>query len=90
MLAPQIQLVCVPVPCRGAEALIGCRHSSCLFYDANTDMICTTCCAEPLKDYVGPIGLYGHVNDILKENMSQMKVGGWMVVPCKRFFMWLC
>eukprot|EP00891_Asterochloris_glomerata_P008244 jgi/Astpho2/8244/Aster-x1503 len=28
---------------------------------------------EPLKDYVGPIGLYGHVNDILKENMSQMK-----------------
>ena len=33
-----------------------------------------TCCAEPLKDYVGPIGLYGHVNDILKENMSQMKV----------------
>ena len=40
-------------------------------------IFCITCCAEPLKDYVGPIGLYGHVNDILKENMSQMKVGGW-------------
>ena len=29
--------------------------------------------AEPLRDFVGPVGMYGHMNDILVENMAMFK-----------------
>ena len=29
--------------------------------------------AEPLRDFVGPVGMYGHMNDILVENMGMFK-----------------
>ena len=71
--------LCASVLRRRAEALVGYGHQTwqppVLVLESRL-ISCITCCAEPLKDYVGPIGLYGHVNDILKENMSQMKVGG--------------
>ena len=28
---------------------------------------------EPLRDFVGPVGMYGHMNDILVENMALFK-----------------
>jgi hypothetical protein len=29
---------------------------------------------EQLRDFVGPVGVWGDVNDILTENMQSMKV----------------
>ena len=30
---------------------------------------------EQLRQYVGPVGVWGDVNDILQENLEMMKVG---------------
>ena len=30
---------------------------------------------EQLREYVGPVGVWGDVNDILEENLAAMKVG---------------
>lgn len=32
------------------------------------------CLCAQLREFVGPVGVYGDVNDILKENMEKMKV----------------
>lgn len=29
---------------------------------------------EPLREFVGPVGVWGDVNDILQENLANMKV----------------
>ena len=41
-------------------------------------------CAQ-LKTFVGPVGVYGDVNDILMENMDNMKVS---LCICQRVISW--
>ena len=44
---------------------------------------------EQLREFVGPVGVWGDVNDILRENLDAMKVST-MQAPAKPAAAWQC